>query len=177
VQSGHEIRDGFLVCASQRSKVEVKYLKKPELQAHLASHSPDPALFDPAPNWFDDTNAFLITATNSSKVPMVTGGRFATFGGDKGSELQPIEYTELYRNLSEEGGGQQKIKVLAGLLFSPAPILPGESRQGLVLFGFLHPKAKIAALKTSFVLADKGLEVEECVFPFGIEALSPEKKD
>jgi len=177
VQSGHEIKDGFLVCGSERSTVKVKYLKKPELQAHLTSHSPDPTFFDPAPAWFEGTNAFLITAANSSKAPMVTGGRFATLGDDKGSDLQPIEYTELYRNLSEEGGGQQQIKVLAGLLFSPAPILPGDSRQGLVLFGPLHPKAKVAGLKTSFISADKGLEMMECAFPFDIEVLSPEKKD
>ena len=177
LEAGREIKDGFLVCGSERSKVEVKYLNKAELQAHLASHSPNPAFFDPAPAWLEGTNAFLITAVNSSKAPMVTGGRFATLGDDKGSELQPIEYTELYRSLSEEGGGQQQIKVLSGLLFSPAPILPGDSRQGLVLFGPLHAKAKIAGLKTAFILADKGLEMMECAFPFDVEILSAEKKD
>jgi hypothetical protein len=157
--------------------VGVKYLKQAELLELLRSCAKDPALFDPAPAWLEATTPFLMAATNDSAVPMILEGRHAVLRDDRENELYSLEYTELYRILSEDKAGEEKVRVLGGLLFPSSPILPGESREGLFLFGALDPRAAKAALGVSFLFGDKTLKTQACLFPFGIETISPEKRD
>jgi len=175
VQMGNEVREGFLICGSQRSSVGVKYLTKAEFLQLLKAHSKEPDLFDPAPPWVEAITPFLITVTNSSGVPMILEGQHALLRDDKDTELHSLGYTDLYQILSQEKAGEQMIRVPGGLLFSSSPLLAGESRQGLFLFGSLDPKAKKAALTFSFLFGDKSLKTQACLFPFGIEALPPDK--
>ena len=173
-QSGKEVREGTLIASSEQSRVEVKYLAKDELLEFLNRHSKDPALFDAAPSWLEAITAFLIEISNSSDAPMVFQGRHAVLQDDKGSELSSLGFSELYLALSEDPTRDKKMRVLEGLLLSSSPLLSGESRQGLLLFGAPDPKAGKVALGISFLFADKALKTQGHMFPFAIEALPPE---
>jgi hypothetical protein len=168
------VREDTLIASSEESRVEVKYLAKDELLDFLNRHSNDPALFDAAPSWLEAITSFLIEISNSSDAPMVLQGRHAVLQDDKGSELSSLGFSELYLALSEDPARDKKMRVLEGLLLSSSPLLSGESRQGLLLFGAPDPKAGKVALGISFLFADKALKTQGHVFPFAIEALPPE---
>jgi hypothetical protein len=175
LQSGHEVRDGFLICGSQGSEVGIKFLKAAELQELLKSQSKDPTLFEPAPVWLEGAASFLISASNKSKVPMIFEGQHAVLRDDKGSKLQSLEYTDLYEVASQDPAADRKMKVLGSLLFSPSPVAGGESRQGLLVFGSFDPEAKKAALSLSFLFGGRPLQTEQCVFPFAVEVFASSK--
>ena len=50
---------------------------------------------------------------------------------------------------------------------------PGESKQGLLLFGAPRPQVRKVTLRISFALADRAQERLQCFFPFTVEAIPP----
>jgi len=176
-QMGNQLKDGFLVCDSQSLSIEMKYLTEGELLESLRSRASDLSLLDPPPPWLEAMTPFLMKAANRSEVPVILEGQHAFLWDDKGSELYSLEYAELYQMRSAEKKGERVVKVLGGLLFSFTPLVPGEARQGLLLFGSLDPKAKKAGLKLSFLFGGKPLRSQQCLFPFAVEPIASEKKD
>jgi len=176
-EMGNQLRDGFLVCDSESLSIGVKYLSEAEFLESLRSRTSNPSLFDPPPPWLEVITPFLMTATNRSEVPVILEGQYAFLSDEKGSELYSRDYADLYQMLAAEKKGEQVMKVLARLLFSFAPLVPGQSREGLLLFGSLDPKAKKASLKLSFLFGGKPLRSQQCLFPFAVEPLPSDKKE
>jgi hypothetical protein len=175
LQSGKEIRDGFLVCPHWKSSIRAKYLAKEEVYGLLRSRSEDPALFDSSPNpWMDSVVVFLLSATNDSSISMLLEAQYAVLQDSKGRELRSVDLADLYLSVSEEKVGLEKMKVLMKLLFSSLLILPGESKEGLLFFRAPKPSSGEATLRVSFAFTDRTQEKLECIFPFAVEKMSPE---
>ncbi len=175
LESGNEIREGFLICPYWKSSVGVKYLTQEELLDLLRSRAEDPALFGSGSPGIN-VAAFLVSATNNSPQTMLLGGlggEFAILRDQKGTELQSLDLADLSINVSEEKVGLQKVEALARLLFSSSIILPGESKQGVLFFGAPRPHVGKVTLRISFALGDRAREELECFFPFTVEAISP----
>jgi hypothetical protein len=172
LQSGNEIREGFLICPYWKSSVGVKYLAQEELLDLLRSHAEDPALFGSGSSRINFA-AFLVSASNNSPETMLLGGEFATLRDEKGRELQWLDLADFSVDVSEEKVELQRIKVLTGLLFSCPILLPGESKQGLLFFHAPRPHVRKVTLRISFALGDRAQERLECFFPFTVEAISP----
>jgi len=172
LESGNEIREGFLICPYWKSSVGVKYLTQEELLDLLRSRAQDSALFGSG-SFRIHFAAFLVSASNNSPETMLMGGEFATLRDQKGTELQSLDLADLAINASEEKIEQSKIKALAGLLFFSPILLPGESKQGLLFFDAPRPHVGKVTLRISFALADRAQEKLECFFPFTVEAISP----
>ncbi|MDH7499160.1 MAG: hypothetical protein QHH30_02080 [candidate division NC10 bacterium] len=176
-QMGNQLQDGFLVCDSEGLTVGARYLSEAELLELLRSRTNSPSLFNPPLPWLEAMTPFLVRATNRSEFPVILEGQYAFLSDEKGSELYSRDYADLYQMLAAEKKGEQMVKVLGGLLFSFAPLVPGGSREGLLLFGSLDPKAKKAGLKLSFLFGGKPLRSQQCLFPFAVEPVASEKKD
>ena len=172
LESGNEIREGFLICPYWKSSVGVKYLTQEELLDLLRSRAEDPALFGSGSLRINFA-AFLVSASNNSPETMLLGEEFATLRDEKGRELQGLELADLAINVSEEKVELRRIKALAGLLFSSPILHPGESKQGLLLFGAPRPQVRKVTLRISFALADRAQERLQCFFPFTVEAIPP----
>ncbi len=173
LQSGNEIREGFLICPYWKSSVGVKYLAQEELLDLLRSRTEDPFLFGYGSSRLNFA-AFLLSASNNSPETMLLGGEFATLRDEKGRELRWADLADLAIDVSEERVEPRRMKALAGLLFSSPILLPGESKQGLLFFRAPRSHARKVTLRISFALADRVQERLECFFPFVVEAVSPE---
>jgi len=172
LQSGNEIREGFLICPYWKSSVGVKYLAQEELLDLLRSRAEDPALFGSGSSGINFA-AFLVSASNNSPETMLLGGEFATLRDEKGRELQWLDLADFSIDVSEEKVELQRIKVLTGLRFFSPILLPGESKQGLLFFHAPRLHVRKVTLRISFALADRAQERLECFFPFTVEAIPP----
>ena len=172
LQSGNEIREGFLICPYWKSSVGVKYLAQEELFDLLRSRTEDPALFGSGP-LRTNLAAFLVSASNNSPETMLLGGEFATLRDEKGREMLWLDLADLAIDVSEERVELRRIKALAGLLFSSPILLPGESKQGLLFFHAPRSHVRKVTLRISFALGDRAQEKLECLFPFTAEAIPP----
>jgi hypothetical protein len=172
LQSGNEIREGFLICPYWKSSVGVKYLAQEELLDLLRLRTEDPALFGSG-SFRTNFAAFLVSVSNNSPETMLLGGEFATLRDEKGRELEWLDLADLSIDASEEMVELPKMKALAGLLFFSSILLPGESKQGVLFFGAPRPHVGKVTLRISFGLADRARERLECFFPFTVEAISP----
>jgi hypothetical protein len=173
LQAGKEMEDGFLISRLEGAEIKVKYLGVGELLQLLNANSDDPPAFTAGSAELEGLTPFLLQISNQGPAPLILEVQHAQLEGNRGDRLYSLEYTDIYEIFSEDRDADRKMRILARLLLPSSPLLPGESRQGLLLFGPLDAKAKGAVLRFSFLAAGKPLKSHVCIFPFAVEPLRP----